>query len=244
MHFCGVENDRKIVFDFGEVVLKKNPRARTIRIRVHPEKGVQVVAPASCRDELAINFVIEKEVWIRKSLARMAHTKQKLTVFTVDCHFKTFAHELVLQQHAKSTLKMELKGGKLIVYYPENVSYLHERVQEFTRKAILQTLRIEAKKYLPLRTRELAESHGYNVNEVSVRNNKTRWGSCSGKNNISLNIHLMRLPERLIDYVIMHELVHTKVKNHSKYYWDALEKVLPGARKLDKQLNNYHLTYW
>lgn len=54
----------------------------------------------------------------------------------------------------------------------------------------------------------------------------------------------MRLPEALIDYVIYHELAHIKEKNHSKKYWDLLERMLPGARKLDKQLNNYHLVYW
>ncbi len=237
-------SERRLVFDFGEVVLRKNVRARTIRIKVHPEKGVQVIAPTNCRDELAINFVIEKEVWIRKSLARMAHTKQKLTVFSEGSQFKTYTHELVMCKHAKPTLRMELKGKQLIVFYPENVSCLHERVQEFTRKAVLQTLREEAKRYLPLRTLELANKHRFSVNEIGVRNNKTRWGSCSGKNNISLNIHLMRLPERLIDYVIMHELVHTKIKNHSKYYWNTLEKVLPGAHRLDKELNNYHLIYW
>ena len=105
-------------------------------------------------------------------------------------------------------------------------------------------MRFEAKKHLPKRTREVAEFLGLEVGNISVRNNKSRWGSCSGKNNISLNINLMRLPEELCDYVIYHELAHIKVKQHGKPFWSYLETLLPGAKKLDKKLNLYHLTYW
>jgi predicted metal-dependent hydrolase len=132
----------------------------------------------------------------------------------------------------------------LNIYYPEGVDVEHEKVQSFIRHSLTETMRFEAKKYLPARTLEIAQKHKLDVGKVTVRNNKTRWGSCSGKNNISLNIHLMRLPDELIDYVIYHELVHTKVKRHGRPFWMYLETLLPGAIKLDKKLNKYHLVYW
>jgi predicted metal-dependent hydrolase len=237
-------SDRKIAFDFGEVTFKKSERSSNIRIKVHPKQGVVVSVPPLCAESRAINFVIEKELWIRKCLAKMAKTREKFTLFTPSSNFSTHSHSLILKTHSRQTMRMEVTGASLIVYYPQSVSFEHERVQEFTRIAILKTLRFEAKKYLPERTKELAKKHAYTVNEVKVRDNKTRWGSCSGKNNINLNIHLMRLPQELIDYVILHELVHTKVKDHSAKYWVTMEKVLPGARMLDKRLNKYNLVYW
>ncbi|QQS52473.1 MAG: M48 family metallopeptidase [Bacteroidota bacterium] len=239
-----MQTDRKIVFDFGEVLFRQSPRSRNLRIRVHPAKGVQVSVPGKCTEERAINFVIEKEQWIRSSLKRMAHTRQSLTLFTPETVFSTHSHTLVLRTHERQFLRMEASGPWLVVYYPAGVEVTHPRVQEFIRSAILKTLRFEAQQYLPAHTRALAKQHGFSVNEVKVRLNTSRWGSCSGTNNISLNIHLMRLPQALIDYVVLHELAHTREKNHGPGFWNLLEKTLPGARRLDKQLNKYHLLYW
>ena len=105
--------------------------------------------------------------------------------------------------------------------------------------AIEETLRKEAKDYLPQRVKELAEKNSFRFKKVSVRNSKTRWGSCSYENNINLNIHLMRLQDHLIDYVILHELVHTKIKNHSRDFWNMLDLVTGNAKNLDKELKNY-----
>jgi len=86
----------------------------------------------------------------------------------------------------------------------------------------------------------LALKHGFEYNRVFIRNQKTRWGSCSGKNNINLNVNLVRLPDELMDYTILHELVHTRVKNHGKRFWAQLERLLGDARKLDRALNDYN----
>ena len=74
-----------------------------------------------------------------------------------------------------------------------------------------------------------------------IKNNKTRWGSCSHRNNINLSLHLMRLPEHLIDYIIAHELVHTVHKNHSNKFWKDLENVFPGAKAADRELKDYRI---
>ena len=79
-------------------------------------------------------------------------------------------------------------------------------------------------------------------NKVTIRNQKTRWGSCSGKNNINLNMKLMNIPNHLIDYVILHELVHTKVKNHRPLFWGSLDIYVGNAKAIDKELKKYSLS--
>ena len=87
----------------------------------------------------------------------------------------------------------------------------------------------------------MAKEHGFRYNKATVRNQKTRWGSCSAKNNISLNMQLMNLPKELIDYVILHELVHTKVKNHSKTFWATLDQYNHNAKQKNRALKDYTL---
>lgn len=98
-----------------------------------------------------------------------------------------------------------------------------------------------ARSFLKQRLDFLAERFGFEYGRLAVRNQKSRWGSCSYKNNINLNVNLLRLPAELVDYVILHELVHTRVKNHGPLFWGMLEKMMPGAKEFDKQLKQYYL---
>jgi predicted metal-dependent hydrolase len=98
----------------------------------------------------------------------------------------------------------------------------------------------EAKKKIVNRLDELARLHGFAYNRVYVRNLKSRWGSCSHRNNISLNLKLIALPEEVLDYVILHELVHTRVKNHGEDFWQELERVSGDARALNLSLQQYN----
>ncbi len=101
--------------------------------------------------------------------------------------------------------------------------------------------RTAARKLLIDRLNQLAQKHGFAYNRVFIRNQKTRWGSCSIKNNINLNINLVRLPDELIDYTILHELVHTRVTNHSRRFWDQMDALLGDAKKIDKKLSTYEV---
>jgi predicted metal-dependent hydrolase len=102
---------------------------------------------------------------------------------------------------------------------------------------------IEAKKKLTERLNQLAVEYSFKYNRVSLRRQQTRWGSCSRKNNISLNLKLAVLPGELIDYVILHELVHTRVHDHSKKFWAELDKYTGGGKALAKKLRNFD-TRW
>ena len=99
-----------------------------------------------------------------------------------------------------------------------------------------------SKEFLEGRIKELANKFGFVYNKVTIRNQKTRWGSCSGKNNINLNMQLMNIPNHLIDYVLLHELVHTIVKNHSPLFWTTLDRYVSNAKAIDKELKKYSLS--
>jgi len=101
--------------------------------------------------------------------------------------------------------------------------------------------RSAARKLLVDRLNQLAQKHGFTYNRVFIKNQKTRWGSCSTKNNINLNINLIRLPQELIDYTLLHELVHTRIKNHSPKFWDQMNALLRDAKKIDKKLSAYEV---
>lgn len=93
-----------------------------------------------------------------------------------------------------------------------------------------------AKAALVRRLDHLSCKHNLPYHRVFIRSQKTRWASCSAKNNISLNIKLVLLKDALIDYVLLHELVHTRIKSHGKPFWVMLETIAPGAKQANKRL--------
>ncbi len=99
--------------------------------------------------------------------------------------------------------------------------------------------RVVARNVIVDRLEELARRNGFTYNKVFVRNQKTRWGSCSADNNINLNVNLIRLPAELMDYTILHELVHTRIKDHSTRFWKELGKYVADPGKVDQELNQY-----
>ena len=129
------------------------------------------------------------------------------------------------------------KNGILLVAYPEHHVVSNPIIQEAIRFGIEEALRVEAQAFLPGRLAWLAQQHQLRYNKVFIKNLKSRWGSCSAVNNINLNLHLMRLPDQLIDYVLLHELCHTREKNHGPNLWNTLNEVTNGkARELDKAM--------
>ena len=96
--------------------------------------------------------------------------------------------------------------------------------------------RAKARITLIKRLRFLADKYGFSYKRVFIRNQKTRWGSCSSKNNISLNMKLVILPDELVDYVILHELIHTRKKDHSKAFWSEMEKLVGNSKQMRSRL--------
>lgn len=99
----------------------------------------------------------------------------------------------------------------------------------------------EARTNIARRVNELAQLHGFEYNNLTVRHLKSGWGSCSHKNNISLNVKLAALPEEICDYVILHELVHTRVRSHGSDFWKELGRIKGNARALNLELKRYDM---
>ncbi|MBN2214184.1 MAG: M48 family metallopeptidase [Bacteroidales bacterium] len=228
----------------GDIKLTKNARCRSLKITVRPLQGVRVLIPPPVSYEEAERFVYMKKEWIRKTISRMQHIENNYTHFNENSAFQTREHQLKLLKHPERTIKTIIKNRVIYVFYPYYADISDTRIQKCIRKAITEAWRIEAKAFLPGRVRELALRFGFKYNRVYIKNAGTRWGSCSSANNINLNVQLMRLPQHLTDYVILHELAHTIHKNHGKNFWILLEKVTGNAKGLDKQLKKFNLNIW
>lgn len=233
----------KIIYipEVGEVLLTKSKRAKRVNIKVAPFKGVQVTVPYRVTFASAEKLVREKKSWLLKHLPNMQKMENELTIFTPDTRFETFSHELVFVEDSSSELRARTSQNQLRIIYPANTNFQSSENQYFIRHCIIETYRREAKVFLPQRVLELALLHNFRFKSVHVKNAKTRWGSCSYDNKINLNLHLMRLPEHLRDYVILHELCHTQVKNHSQDFWNLMDKVTGNGRGLDKELNQWQI---
>jgi predicted metal-dependent hydrolase len=170
----------------------------------------------------------------------MKKYEKRITMFTKDTVFKTKDHVLLLGTHERSTIQTVIKNQVIHIQHPEFAEVTDPRIQRAIRRGIVAALQMEARKYLPPMTERLARQFGFTYLQVSFRDNKSRWGSCSPDNRISLNIHLMRLPERLQEYIVLHELCHTVHKHHQKSFWQHLDKITGGrAKELDRELNVY-----
>lgn len=99
----------------------------------------------------------------------------------------------------------------------------------------------KTRRQLTGRLNSLAIKHGFTFNRLSMRSQRTRWGSCSHNNNISLNVRLVLLPGDLVDYVILHELVHTRIPNHSKGFWEELDRHVGNSKVFASRLRKYDL---
>ncbi len=110
-----------------------------------------------------------------------------------------------------------------------------ENIQYLTNKEIRE-LADKAKAYIPERVKHYAGLVGVTYGRTTIRNQKTRWGSCSSKGNLNFNCLLMLAPPEVTDYVVVHELCHRKQMNHSKAFWNEVEKVIPEYKKYVKWL--------
>lgn len=236
----------KIIYidGIGNINFKHSARARYLNISVKPLVGVTVSVPYWASYISAVSLVREKKEWIKKHLDKVKELERKQTVYDENSGYCTKNYKLNLRKGDRKNISIRLSNGEINVIYPHELRYDSLAVQNAIRLGIERALRIEAKNYLPDRVRVLADKYGLSFNNLAVKNIKSRWGSCSGKNNINLSIHLMRLPEHLIDYVILHELVHTVHHNHSSRFWNLLDKVTGNAKQLDKELRKYRMVFY
>ena len=154
-------------------------------------------------------------------------------------------------------MRPEVDGLRVTAFRGASLAFVKSTIEKFRssllkkQKALkerpqptkddVEQMRREAKATLPRRVAELAHLYGFTYTNLTIRDSKTRWGSCSSRNTISLSLYLMQVPEHLQDYVILHELCHTVHHDHSSHFWALMDTVTDGkAHALRKELHRYH----
>jgi len=221
----------------GVITYKRNIKARRLSISVKNSSTVKVTIPNTLSFRSAESFVLSKSKWIVEKVQYFSNMKVK---FNESELFKTREHTLNFISINTVQVLVKIESENINVFYPSSIDVSSNLVQEAARKGIELAYRLEAKKYLPARVELLAKQFGYKYSKVGIKKASTRWGSCSPTNNINLSLFLMKLPDELIDYIILHELCHTVHKNHGAKFWDELDRLTLGnAKKLSKEVKKY-----
>lgn len=221
----------------GEIVISQTRRASRISLSVRPPGVVRLSFPKAVSLKAALRFAESKEQWLHQAVAK--YQEQSLQV--VNEPFSTRFHVLELDGSVGGELKSRVSNGVIKVTYPSEMNVEESGVQDVIKQAIERAWRKEANELLPDRVKILAQKHGFKYGKVTIRNNISRWGSCSVRNDISLSLHLMRMPDYLIDYIILHELCHTVHKNHGAKFHNLLDKLTQGTHQsLRKETRKYH----
>jgi len=208
---------------------KKHPFSKSIKATLKDENFILVTLPYFCPFKNARAFLLKNFEKI-KNFTGLKNSKKYDTNFTTK--FDT------LKIIAKDELRYEKISNIIYFYYPKDSDFKEDFIQKEFRKAHLEALKIEARNYLPERLNFLALKYGFKYNKIALKNQKSRFGSCSYQNNINLNIILMKYDFSIIDYVLIHELVHTKIKNHSNSFWTEVQKYCPDYKELRKILKS------
>ena len=221
--------------ELGLVVIKRNSRAKKVIVR-RKQNAVEMTVP-----RLMLNSEIKKYFnSLKPRILKLP--KRELVKINEQSDIKTFTFDVVITRKSlyKDKVGMSLKRGILTIDVPQQYDINNNNIQSAIKDLIIQALRHEAKRVLPDKVAAFARKFNLQANQVKINNSKLRWGSCTNKKNINLSLFLMMLPERLIDYVILHELAHTIELNHSPKFWEVLNAFCNGKA----QVLNHESTYW
>lgn len=199
----------------GEVRYSRNPRARNLSIRINQQGEVRVTLPRMISWSRGEAFFLSRQQWVLKKLEEMNSKGCRDSLPSVGERLRIRGREFTI----------ELLRG-----------------ESGSEEAIWRILRKEALNYIPQRVNDLARAHGYTITGLKIRKMKTRWGSCTSRKSINLNSWLMMLPDALSDYVILHELAHTRFPDHGRLFWEELDRTTNGlSRVYRKELRNHKI---
>ena len=211
-------------------------RAKYIRIKISRQGLLSVIVPEFTKVKLAHDFIRSKRVWIEKHLAKVDYQKQEKLPEILDLKL---LHECWTirynesQVHESSSIK-HLESAGHVLELLGNYEQLNDRT--LITSYLNQWCKIKAKNIFNRMLQELAEEHGFHYHRLSIRAQKTRWGSCSQQKNINLNCKLLFMPEEVVRYVMIHELCHTIEMNHSSRFWTLVNDCDPNYKKNRNEL--------
>ena len=210
-----------------EIVFVRSPQARRYRLTLRRDGLAVATIPVRGSEREAVRFVAEQRDWLARARARQALRARPVGIWTIGTQV-LWRGEMQEVRAAASPPKPQVCVAADVFRVASLTGDLRPTLEaHFARRA-----RIE----LPARTWELAAETGVDTKRVTVRNQRSRWGSCSASGTISLNWRLIQTPENVRDYIIYHELMHLREMNHSARFWTRVEEACPWWRDAEKWL--------
>lgn len=223
----------------GEIKVRRSANIKYLRIRMAPGRGIWVSVPFGVSRKQTEKFLEENRDWIVQNRKNMEVYEQDTGVgLKIGAEIQTKMHTLKIVETKQLKPSYKIEQNIITLGIPEKVEF--NRIEKIVGQFLLDIYAMESRQYLPQRVKMYADRFGFKYGRLSFRDNVSNWGSCSFENNISLNIKLMKLPDEIIDYVILHELCHTIEKNHSVNFWKLVGKVCPDYAVLRSRLRKYN----
>ncbi|MBP8996704.1 MAG: M48 family metallopeptidase [Anaerolineaceae bacterium] len=214
-----------------------SPRARRLRVTVTPT-GVSVILPEGVRLAEAEQMLQQHSEWVLKQLDHPAGVKQRAATLPKDVLLlrgEVKKVEILAQKGRQGRMQVVEADDRLLLRVPEG------RAQE-GRALALPWLRGLARAEIEKTARQRAAQMKVNYRSITIRDQKTRWGSCSNRGTLSFNWRLIMAPPQVLDYVVVHELAHLQQPDHSKDFWRLVEHYFPEYKKARAWLrSNAHL---
>ncbi|HWA86650.1 MAG TPA: SprT family zinc-dependent metalloprotease, partial [Opitutus sp.] len=207
------------------IVFERSPRARQYRLTLRRDGTAVATIPARGSEREARRFVEQHRDWLERARERQAARPRGAEVWAVGTR--------VLWRGELREIRVASGGGRPQVCVAADV-FRVARLDGDLRPTLEAHFARRAKIELPARTWELAALTGVDVKQVVVRNQRSRWGSCSANGTISLNWRLVQTPDFVRDYILYHELMHLREMNHSARFWARVEEVCPGWRDAER----------
>jgi hypothetical protein len=209
------------------IVYRRHARARNYVLRLHANKTVLVTIPRRGTRQFAREFVASRKGWLEKQWRVLEARGTPPQILRPGMEILLRGQPVVLE------IRRQGDGWEL-QFGPERASLANPDGN--LRPALEDHLLGVARAQLARRVEELAREHGASFKHIVIRNQRSRWGSCSCNGTISLNWRLIQLPEKVRDYIIVHELMHLRELNHSARFWRHVEQACPDYRAAEEWL--------
>lgn len=224
--------------DFGQLIIRSRRGARNYSFRVK-EDGVQITVPPQSRTAHVLEVL---EGFREKLKVQFEQVRKRPIDFSYRIDAPCFKLKLIPSSGRLFTVK-EVDEAYLIAC-PSDVDWEKKEVQGLLRAAILRALKKRAATYLPPLLEMWSRRFHLPYKKCRITGAKSRWGSCTTGKTISLSCYLMLLPPHLMDYVILHELTHTREMNHGPAFWQLLDSMTEGmAQHLRRELRGYRTAF-
>jgi predicted metal-dependent hydrolase len=211
--------------EFGKITIRRSAKSTQVRVRVAPDGTLRASLPMHAPLLLVKHLLKTSRNELRKIIAQANPVNNYENGMQIGK-----SHTLVVQSIDNQIFSVTRHGQQIIVKLPLTLELNDPEISRKIRDATIDALRIEAKSYLPKRLSFLAQKYNHTYARTHFSHSSGRWGSCSSTGTISLNIALMKLPFELIDYVIVHELSHTKQMNHKPIFWLLVAEADPNYK--------------